>query len=244
MPLDIPSVSTLPDVAKVREIVKGGNPSDWDTVWQANITPWDAGEFQPPLREVIESGDIDFPRQGRALVPGCGSGYDVSYLASALSLDTLGMDVSETAITKAKRSSTVLFNVRSVPLTADNPSLMNSVDNPATGKVSFALGDFFHYIPEEKFDLIYDYTFFVAIPPTRRIEWAQKMSSLIKSGGYLITLVFPIDPPTDLGPPFFVRVEHYEEVLGGAFNKVMEKVPTTSLPNHVGKERIVVWKRI
>ncbi|KAG5727353.1 putative thiol methyltransferase 2 [Termitomyces sp. T112] len=222
---DIPFVSTMPDIVKVREIVKSGNPLDWETVWQAKLTPWDAGESQPPLREVIESGGIHFPRQGRVLVPGCGPGYDVFYLASALNMDVLGLDVSETAITKAK-------------------SLMSSFGNSGTGKVSFISEDFFHHKREEQFDLIYDYGFFIVIPPTRRTEWAQQMASLIKPQGYLITLVFPIDPPTDLGPPFFVRVEHYEEVLDGSFKKVLDKVPTTSLPSHVGKERIVVWERI
>ena len=37
--------------------------------------PWDAGQIQPPLKEVIESSSngIQWPRQGAALVPGCGS---------------------------------------------------------------------------------------------------------------------------------------------------------------------------
>lgn len=70
------------------------------------------------------------------------------------------------------------------------------------------------------------------------------MASLVNPGGYLITLVWPIEPPSDVGPPFFVRVEHYKEVLGEAFEKVFDKTPETSLPRHVGKERIVVWKRV
>lgn len=37
------------------------------------VTPWETGDIQPALREVIESGLVDFPRQGRALIPGCGS---------------------------------------------------------------------------------------------------------------------------------------------------------------------------
>jgi methyl halide transferase len=70
------------------------------------------------------------------------------------------------------------------------------------------------------------------------------MASLLKPGGYLITLVFPIDPQVDVGPPYFVRVEHYAEVLGDNFIKVMDKVPGTSSQTHVGKERIVVWRRV
>ncbi|KAF8056711.1 S-adenosyl-L-methionine-dependent methyltransferase [Lyophyllum atratum] len=224
---DVPAVAALPDVARVREIVKSGDPLTWDLAWLANLTPWDNGEIQPPLREVVESGVIDFPRQGRALVPGCGSGYDALYIASALRLDTIGMDVSQTAITRAQ-------------------AILASKEVPAPGKASFEQGDFFALKPlsdGERFDVIYDYTFFVAIPPTRRPEWGRQMVSLVKPGGYLITLVWPIDSPTDLGPPFFVRVEHYEQVLGDNFVKVFDEVPGTSMPNHVNKERIMVWKR-
>ncbi|RDB16040.1 putative thiol methyltransferase 2 [Hypsizygus marmoreus] len=223
----IPPVASLPDVAKVREIIKGDDPSTWDIAWQANLTPWDGGDIQPPLREIIESGGIDFPRKGRALVPGCGSGYDAIYIASKLNLETFGMDIAKTAIERAQK-------------------IAQSKVNASAVNVKFKLGDFFALkatSDEEKFDLVYDYTFFVAIPPTKRPEWAQQMASLIRPGGYLITLVFPINPPTELGPPFFVRVEHYEDVLGANFVKVADKVPETSVPTHVGIERIVVWKR-
>ncbi|KAF5380156.1 hypothetical protein D9615_006141 [Tricholomella constricta] len=218
---------TFTDREKIREIIKSTDLSTWDQAWQANVTPWDTGDVQPPLKGLIESGAIDFPQHGRALVPGCGSGYDVLYIASALKLDTLGMDVAQTAIAKAQ-------------------TILASTEIPTPGKASFKLGDFFALIlesDEERFDVIYDYTFFVAIPPTRRPEWGKQMAALVNPGGYLITLVWPIEPPTELGPPFFVRVEHYEEVLGGNFVKVLDKVPETSLPTHVGQERMVVWKR-
>lgn len=38
------------------------------------VTPWDVGELQLPLKHLIESREVDFPRRGRALVPGCGKG--------------------------------------------------------------------------------------------------------------------------------------------------------------------------
>jgi methyl halide transferase len=129
--------------------------------------------------------------------------------------------------------------------------------------VHFKTSDFFalNAQPGEQYSLIYDYTyarssfkkvflltayvtsFFVAIPPSKREEWGIQMSGLIVSGGYLITLVYPIEPYTDLGPPFFVRVEHYEKVLETNFTKVFEKVPEESSPRHEGKELLIVWRR-
>lgn len=39
---------------------------------KAKVTPWDAGDLQPPLRDLLNSGELKLPTAGRALVPGCG----------------------------------------------------------------------------------------------------------------------------------------------------------------------------
>ena len=80
------------------------------------------------------------------------------------------------------------------------------------------------------------------------------MRKLIKPGGYLITLVFPIRPYDEYGPPFYVQPEHYVEVLGERVEgsddpegwiKVVDKVPAKSLNDeHVGREKLVIWKRV
>ncbi|KAJ7660031.1 S-adenosyl-L-methionine-dependent methyltransferase [Mycena rosella] len=220
-----PPFAAPQEMAKLRAIITD-DPQSWDEAWNQNVTPWDVGAIQPPLREVIQSGEVAFPKKGRALVPGCGSGYDATFISSELGLDTLAIDISPIAIKNALK---YIF-CRNIP----------------TGLAHFEVHDFFSFaVPEhDKFDLIYDYTFFVAIPPSRRQEWGSQINSLIKSGGYLITLVFPLVPETDVGPPWFVRPEHYLAQLGEAWEKVVDRVPTTSSPTHVGKERLIVWKKL
>ncbi|KAJ6499573.1 S-adenosyl-L-methionine-dependent methyltransferase [Mycena vitilis] len=215
------SAAAAPDRVKLRDLITD-DPHSWDEAWNQDVTPWEAGEIQPPLREVTQSGEVVFPRSGRAFVPGCGSGHDAIYLSSELGLDTLAIDISPIAVKNASK------NV------------------PEGVKTRFELHDFFTFtVPDnEKFDLIYDYTFFVAIPPFRRNEWGAQMNALIKPGGYLITLVFPLEPKSDVGPPFFVRPEHYHAPLGDGWEKVVDRVPTVSSPTHVGKEHLVVWKKL
>ena len=87
-------------------------------------------------------------------------------------------------------------------------------------------------------------SFFVAVLPPRRPEWGRKMAELVKPGGYLICLVFPILPYTEFGPPFYVRPEHYDEVLGDGWEKVLDEVPKISMDSHAGKERIVVRRKL
>ncbi|KDQ64797.1 hypothetical protein JAAARDRAFT_167436 [Jaapia argillacea MUCL 33604] len=209
--------------ARLKELAKEG-PTGWDKAWKEQVTPWDAGQVQPPLRDLIQSGELDLPKSGKALVPGCGRGYDAIFIASSLGLDTLGVDISQTAVDAANE------------LLASSP--------PTSGKASFEIVDFFTFsVPEtEKFDLVYDYTFFVAILPTMRPDWARQMTGLVKPGGYLITLVFPLHQ-TDSGPPFPVEPSHYEELLSSDWDRVHNKVPEHGLPSHVGRQQMVVWKR-
>ncbi|KAF9447686.1 thiol methyltransferase 1 [Macrolepiota fuliginosa MF-IS2] len=213
-------------VQHMRKIVDPGVTSTWDDAWKVDATPWAAGEVQPPLREAIEVNrdEIKWPKTGRALVPGCGLGYDVTYLAGTLGINALGLDASQTVLDRARAS------------VKENP--------PPQGEASFEVANFFTYKPAEGFDLVYDYTFFVAIPPSLRGDWGKKMTELIKPGGYLITLVFPIDPYFEGGPPHYVQPEHYDEYLSSAFDKVVDRVPEMSAPGHVGRERLIVWKRV
>lgn len=51
--------------------------------------------------------------------------------------------------------------------------------------------------------------------PDWRKDWAKAWAGLIKPGGELVTLIFPVDPakPRDEGPPFPVTVDLYNELL-------------------------------
>ena len=70
------------------------------------------------------------------------------------------------------------------------------------------------------------------------------MNALVKSGGFLITLIYPIVPFTEDGPPFFVRPEHYAEILEENWEKVIDMIPVESQENHIGLEHLVVWKKL
>lgn len=85
--------------------------------------------------------------------------------------------------------------------------------------------------------------FFVAIPPEKRAAWGKQMAKLVKPGGYLICLVYPMDPPLDYGPPHYVRPNHVLEVLGEGWEKVVDGVPENSIEAHKGRESLLVLKR-
>ncbi|TVU12554.1 hypothetical protein EJB05_46205, partial [Eragrostis curvula] len=51
----------------------------WEKSWEVGVTPWDLGKPTPVIEHLVRSGTLP---KGRALVPGCGMGYDVVALAS------------------------------------------------------------------------------------------------------------------------------------------------------------------
>lgn len=93
--------------------------------------------------------------------------------------------------------------------------------------------------------LIRNARFFVAIPPSMRTDWGKQMTKLVKPGGYLIALIYPMDEYNDHGPPYYVRPEHYAEYLSSKdWEKLYEEVPKNSSETHKNREKIVVWKRL
>jgi len=115
----------------------------WDTLWQNETTPWDRGIPSPALVELLV--DKHFPiapagKSVKALVPGCGRGYDVALFAGLEPVEkAVGLDVSSKALDEARK-----------------------VHKDAPGEVEFVKGDFFskseNWATSGPYDVVYDYT--------------------------------------------------------------------------------------
>jgi ubiquinone/menaquinone biosynthesis C-methylase UbiE len=153
-------------------------------------------KISPLLAKLIEENKIP---KGRALVPGCGRGYDVTALATK-DRYVLGLDISETAVKAARE--------RRDALPEEACQHKPNADFQTTSFFELDASS-----EDKKFDFVYDYTFLCALDPSVRPQWAQKMAELVKREGELLTLVFPIRPPDEKGPPFAVSLELYRELL-------------------------------
>lgn len=208
--------------SKLRETFEG-RPLDqqvggWDELWKQDVTPWDrAGPSRALADAVIERADLigspikpgSTKQRRRALVPGCGRGYDVLLLAS-LGFDAYGVDGSESAIEAARKLKTE----------AGNTDTYRVVDEQVgRGQDRFIVNDFFKddflvSTDGGEFDLIFDYTFLCALPPALRPSWAKRMSQLLAPGGHLVCLEWPLHkPPKDGGPPHGLSEELYGALL-------------------------------
>jgi SAM-dependent methyltransferase len=191
----------------------------WDAMWQQNVTPWDRSLPNPALIDALnEKRDIigastetsELVQRKKALVPGCGRGYDVLLLAS-YGYDAWGADVSQTAIDACNK-----LDQDQAEDSAKYPIKDGSIGR---GSRNFLLADFFNddllaHTGGSKFDVIYDYTFLCAIPPQLRPKWAAKMSSLLAPGGSLICLEFPLaKSPLAGGPPHGLSSDLYVQLF-------------------------------
>ncbi|MEQ9077707.1 MAG: methyltransferase domain-containing protein [Sandaracinaceae bacterium] len=193
----------------------------WEKAWREGRTGWDAGGSPPILVELVERGEL--PR-GRALVPGCGAGWDVFTLA-AEDREVVGLDLAPTAA------------ARFADLRAEK--------GIGADRARIQTEDFFAHRPEAPYDLVWDYTFLCAIHPGERETWAAKMDALVAPEGELVTLIFPaVDaPPRGEGPPFPLKPEHVRALLEPRWEPIRLEPVTRSHPGREGMEHIGRWRR-
>lgn len=193
----------------------------WQEAWEEQRTPWDAGKSAPTLVELVEAGELP---DGRALVPGAGSGYDVLTLA-APDRHAVGLDLAP----GARRRFAKLRDEEGVP----------------AERAEMVVANFFDWQPDEPFDIIWDYTFLCAIEPEMRPRWAERVDELLAPGGELITLIFPIvDKDPDEGPPYAMSPELVRSLIEPRFEAHYLEPAERSNPGREGKEWLGRWRRI
>ncbi|KAH7100251.1 S-adenosyl-L-methionine-dependent methyltransferase [Auriculariales sp. MPI-PUGE-AT-0066] len=216
-------------------IIAEHGEAGWDVAWKKDFTPWEVKEqTQPALKDLLNATSLPFewPKGGKALVPGCGRGYDAVLIADTLGLDVLGVDLSETAVQAAR----------------DHYSKSGS-----SARVTYESGDFFaRAAPADKYDLVYDFTFFVAIPPALRPGWGAQVNAHLKQDGLLIILAWPLHTTKKDGPPYALdpALDDYAKVLdveGAVWQRLYEKDATEE--TMIGRvdgatAKIVVWRKM
>ena len=144
----------------------------WNERWQKNETGWDTGEATPPLTNYL----AQVAHKGAAiLIPGSGNAHEADYMLTQGFTNITLIDIAPLAAKKLEEKF------------AGYP------------QVKVLCEDFF--LHEGSYDLIIEQTFFCAIPPTRRKDYAVKTSALLKPGGKLVGVLF--DKQFDQAfPPF------------------------------------------
>lgn len=194
------------------------SPQFWDELYSSGATGWDLGSSTPVFRDVVQRQLI--PATGSVLVVGAGKGHDAILFAQH-GYDVVAVDFAPTAIQIART---------------------NAED--ARVAVQFIQTDLFHLGAAYRhcFDLMVEYTVFCAIDPSRRREYLEMSESVLKPGGLLVGLFFPIDG-REGGPPFAVDAKEVEQLFSKSFTLEHKEIPTSSVKPRRGKEILLIWKR-
>jgi methyl halide transferase len=182
--------------AEQKEVAGEFEHSRWSDIWTLEFPPkFDSLESGPLLIALNDNGHIP---NGRALVPGCGRGYDVTTLASD-DRYVIGCDIVPEVVAAAnERLQAELQFCEDCEVPYKPP--MNTCE--------FRLQSFFKLDtenPENLFDFVYDHMFLNALDHRIWPQWAKKMSELIKEGGQLLVVIYPVMDRVNNGrPPFGV----------------------------------------
>lgn len=135
-----------------------GKGERWEALWKDKFLPFDRGVPNPALEDtlverqnILGSAIRSDGKRRKALVPGCGRGYDVLLLAS-FGYDAYGLEVSETAVKQCEEEKKKNGH--------RYPTRQESIGR---GRADFVHGDYFDdgWLAQnnlQDFDLIYDYT--------------------------------------------------------------------------------------
>ena len=192
-------------------------PADWEARYQEGDTPWDLGKPTPAFSRLLREARF---APGKLLIPGAGRGYDALAFAQA-GFDVTGVDVSETAC----------------------QSLRERAAKVGVG-LEVRQEDFFAIAEPERFDLALEYTFYCAIDPGLRTAYRDQMARLLKPGGLLFGLFFPLNKPLEAGgPPFGVKRDEVEASMSERFDLMHAEEPADSVKPRRGNEILMIWRR-
>ena len=182
----------------------------WDCRYRTGRMPWDYHGVPEALQTYLRTTP-----EGRVLIPGCGSGYEVRAFHER-GWDVLAIDYSPAAVA---RSCEVLGALADKVL----------------------LADFFkHDFGGRRFDVIYERTFLCSLPPKTWPSYAQRMAELLTDNGRLIGLF--LYGHEDEPPPYPLTEAEAQRLFGDKFVRIVDQPVTDSMPLFAGRERWQAWE--
>lgn len=185
----------------------------WNKRYAGEDSPWDLGAVSPPLKAYF---DQLTDKSLRILVPGCGNAWEAEYLWQQGFVNTHVIDLAPAALEQ--------FQQRV----------------PGFPAAQLIQGDFFKH--EGLYDRIIEQTFFCAINPVLRPEYARKASELLAPGGKLVGLLFDDVLNTDK-PPFGGNAEEYRRYFAPYFElKTLERAYNSVKPR-ADRELFIIFMK-
>lgn len=189
---------------------------DWQGHYESNDLGWDLGQVAPPFVKLWQEKKLPV---GKVLVPGCGRGHEVVFLAEN-GFEVTAIDFSKGAVTYLEKA---------------------LQERGLSGRVLhqdfFGLDDSHDGI----YDLVLEQTFFCAIAPRQRRDYVLNVARMLRPGGMLVGLFYNKDK--EGGPPYNTTREDIETHFSGKFKiQQLDKTPL-SAEQRKDKEWLGIFKK-
>lgn len=186
-------------------------PDFWDERVARQFVPWDQGDVPTELKRFVEQ--VKQPMS--TLVPGCGVGHEVGFLASA-GWPVVAIDFSAVTVAAAQA---------------------------ALGEYASCVvqADFFSYSPPAEILFIYERAFLCALPRARWPDVITRWAQLLPVGGKLGGFFF-FDSVAS-GPPFGADRLQLNLLMQPYFELLEDRPAERSVAVFAGRERWQLWRR-
>jgi SAM-dependent methyltransferase len=198
----------------------GPDVAFWQARFESDATPWDRGAPHPWLVDAVDGGAL---APCRLLVPGCGSGHEVAFLARR-GFDVTGLDYAPAAVARARER------------------LAGAGD--VAGRADVVLADALQWRPPRPFDAIHEQTCLCALHPDRWMDYAAQLHRWLVPGGRLVAMVVQV--PRDgaargliEGPPYHCDINAVRALLP-ADRWAWPRPPYARLPHPAGFAELAV----
>lgn len=189
------------------------NKEYWEQRYKNQQTGWDTGTITTPLKNYFDQIEN---KNIKILIPGAGNAYEYEYLLQQGFTDVTVIDIAKQP----------LENIKQRVSCCDEDKLIED--------------DFFNH--NQTYDLIVEQTFFCALAPILRKEYAKKVHSLLNTNGKLAGLLFQF-PLTESGPPFGGSLKEYVKLFSPLFDiKIIETAYNSIKPRH-GNELFFIFTK-
>ena len=189
------------------------NKNYWENNYLNKQIGWDIGYASPPITNYTDQLNN---KDLSILIPGAGNAYEAEYLFHNGFKNITVLDIAEQPLENLKNR------------------------NPTFPKEKLIQGDFFKH--DRTYDLIIEQTFYCAISPKLRSNYADKIYNLLNNGGKLAGLLFDF-PLTEEGPPFGGSLEEYKNTFSNQFHIKVLETSYNSIKPRLGRELFIIFEK-
>lgn len=192
------------------------NAEYWNNRYLQGQTGWDIGHSSPAL---VEYAAQMVNKSIKVLIPGCGNAHEAEDLIKLGFNNITILDFAPAAVQSIKTRYAHLID---------------------QGLLNVVCDDFFNH--DSVYDVVLEQTFFCALPPAMRPNYAKQMYNLLNQGGTLAGLFFNFELTQD-GPPFGGSLPEYEGYFTPYFDIRTFEPARNSIVPRAGRELFAVLKR-